>query len=184
MTKFSVKKHLKRHHATSKAFYCELCPEGFQRPDLRVYHMDAVHHDSFRCFHCNFQFYMSSSYVEHMQTQHGLLIRVLTSKNKSEVDVPLDRLRFLPQKLDNDVSFKFYYFLEIKSCCGFVSFSLLNQSQTFQKKKLIFQNKSFLYFFLNLKLFIEKSCFLKKFLKLFQTFKNFQIIQNFQIFSF
>lgn len=105
MTKFSVKKHLKRYHATSKAFFCELCSEGFQRPDLRTHHMEVVHHDSFRCFHCNLQFYMSSSYVEHMQDKHGLVIRVLTSKNKSEVDVPLDRLRFLPQKLDNDVSY-------------------------------------------------------------------------------
>lgn len=96
---------MKRFHATSKAFYCELCPEGFQRPDARVQHMDTMHHDSFRCFQCNLQFYLSSGYVEHMQQQHNMQIRVLTSKKKCEVDVPLDRLRFLPQKLDNDVSF-------------------------------------------------------------------------------
>lgn len=106
MTKFSVKKHLKRYHATSKAFYCEICPEGFQRPDVRVHHMDTMHHDSFRCFQCNVQFYSSTSYVEHMQVQHNMLIRVLTCKNKSEVDVPLDRLRFLPQRMDNDVSMR------------------------------------------------------------------------------
>lgn len=105
MSKFSVKKHLKRYHATSKAFYCELCPEGFQRPDARLHHMNMTHHDSFRCFNCNVQFYISSNYVEHMQQAHNMLIRVLTSKKKSEVDVPLDRLRFLPERLDNDVSY-------------------------------------------------------------------------------
>jgi hypothetical protein len=103
MSKFSVKKHLKRYHATSKAFYCEICPEGFHRQDLRVSHMETLHHDSFRCFQCNVQFYMSSTYVEHMQTLHNLMIRVTSSKSKSEIDVPLNRLRFLPQKM-NDVS--------------------------------------------------------------------------------
>jgi hypothetical protein len=50
--------------------------------------------------------------VEHMQTSHNLLIRVLSSKNKTEVDVPLDRLRFLPQRMDNaeiDVSMKVFW---------------------------------------------------------------------------
>jgi hypothetical protein len=104
MTKFSVKKHLKRCHATSKPFYCELCKEGFQRPDTRMQHMAAVHKDNFRCFQCNIQFYMSYSYVEHMQQSHSMSIRVISGKKKTEVDVPIERLRFVPETLDNDVS--------------------------------------------------------------------------------
>lgn len=104
MTKFSVKKHLKRYHATSKPYYCELCSEGFQRPDTRLQHMATEHTDNFKCFQCNIQFYISSNYAAHMQSTHNMIIRVLSGKNKSEVDVPIERLRFVPEKLDNDVS--------------------------------------------------------------------------------
>lgn len=105
MSKFSVKRHLKLRHATSKPYNCELCTEGFQRADVRVQHMETQHKDNFRCFHCNIQFYMSSCYVEHMNETHKMTIRVLSGKKASDVDVPIERLRFLPKILYNDVSF-------------------------------------------------------------------------------
>lgn len=95
---------MKRSHATSKPFYCELCNEGFQRADTRMQHMASAHTDNFRCFKCKIQFYMSASYAEHMQQNHNLSIRVITKKLKTDIDVPIERLRFVPDQLDNDVS--------------------------------------------------------------------------------
>lgn len=107
MTKFSLKKHLKRSHATSKPFYCELCPEGFQKPDDRMQHMAQEHEKDFKCVHCNLQFYLSSDYVEHMSSTHKVKITLEQAKKKSDVDVPMERLRFIPEKLNEDIIVSF-----------------------------------------------------------------------------
>lgn len=68
-------------------------------------HMATVHSDNLRCFQCDIQFYISTNYADHMHQVHNMSIRVLAAKSKCDVDVPIERLRFIPKKLDNDVSF-------------------------------------------------------------------------------
>lgn len=60
--------------------------------------------DNLRCFHCDLQFYLSSNYADHMQNTHKMVIRVVASKPKCEVDVPIERLRFVAEKLDSEGS--------------------------------------------------------------------------------
>jgi len=105
MTKFSVKKHLKRSHATSMPFYCEFCPEGFQRPDYRTEHMKSLHPDQLNCSTCDMQFHHTSNYCDHMLLSHNVSTNLEAHKDKREVDVPLEKLRFVPERVDNDVSF-------------------------------------------------------------------------------
>ena len=103
LTKFALKKHSKRFHATTKPFYCELCDEGFYRLDERLTHMRDSHHGSFTCFPCNVQFYWSENYVEHMQNTHNASISVSTDKQLTEIDVPIQRLRFVAQRIGGPV---------------------------------------------------------------------------------
>lgn len=102
LSKLSIKKHLKRSHATSKPFYCELCPEGFHKPDDRTQHMAEEHKDDFKCVHCSIQFYLSNDFVEHMLKTHKVSVTLNELKKKSDVDVPIERLRFLPEILNVD----------------------------------------------------------------------------------
>lgn len=101
MTKFSVKKHLKSFHATSKPFNCELCSGSFQKQDERMKHMAKIHPNDLKCFQCNEQFYISEKYVEHMQVNHRETISVKSSKKRSDIDVPIERLRFVPEITSN-----------------------------------------------------------------------------------
>lgn len=102
--KYNLRKHLKRSHATTPSFFCELCPEGFNKPSDRTAHMEAVHKDDFKCVHCNIQFYMSTSYVEHMKETHRVTVTLTAAKQRSEIDVPMERLRFLAEKICEDTS--------------------------------------------------------------------------------
>lgn len=95
---------MKRCHATTQPFFCELCPEGFQKPDDRTQHMATVHENDFKCIHCNEQFYISTDYVEHMKEVHRVTITMEAAKKRSEIDVPLERLRFVAEKLSEDTS--------------------------------------------------------------------------------
>lgn len=104
MTKFSVKKHLKRFHATTKAYYCEICCEGFHRPDVRMNHMRMVHPSSLNCFDCKTQFYCSKDYSDHMTVVHNTSVKYNHAKKKELVDVPIDRLRFVPEIIRDNVS--------------------------------------------------------------------------------
>lgn len=110
MTKFSLKKHMKRSHATSKPFNCELCSEGFLKTDDRTQHMAQEHKDDFKCVHCSLQFYLSSDFVDHMWVTHKVKMTLATNKAKSDVDVPMERLRFLPEKFNEDLAVSFFLF--------------------------------------------------------------------------
>lgn len=98
MTKAGLKKHLKRFHATSRSFYCEVCNESFNRMDERSTHMEASHPNSLKCFICKVQFYYSADYGAHMNDTHNQEIKIFSQKEKSDLNVPLERLRFLPKK--------------------------------------------------------------------------------------
>lgn len=56
-----------------------------------------------------------------MQNTHNMVIRVVTSKNKHDVDVPIERLRFVPQRLNNDVSW--FFRNELKTHLTYQSYS-------------------------------------------------------------
>lgn len=94
-SKLSIKKHLKKYHATSRPYNCELCEENFFRMNERMSHMKLKHKNSLRCLTCDTQFYMSLDYLQHMKTQHGQNVKALTNKGKTDVDVPIERLRFV-----------------------------------------------------------------------------------------
>lgn len=98
-SKMSLKKHLKKFHATSHPYNCELCNESFTRFDARTFHMKYMHPDKYNCSTCNRQFYISSEFMDHMKTIHNIFINISTTKTKYDVDVPLERLRFLPRKI-------------------------------------------------------------------------------------
>lgn len=99
VTKFSIKKHLRRFHATTPSYYCELCDEGFQRLDERLIHVESVHPNAFKCNVCGEKFLASTNYIEHMTNEHNMQANYSPLKDKSEIDVPIERLRFVPQKL-------------------------------------------------------------------------------------
>jgi hypothetical protein len=103
MSKFAIKKHAKKCHATSKPFNCELCSEEFQKPEYRITHMSLIHKDDFKCSNCNIQFYMSHNYIEHMLNFHDTHIDITPQKEKSEIDVPIERLRFVSEILEIEV---------------------------------------------------------------------------------
>lgn len=103
LNKFSLKKHIKRFHATTKSFFCELCSEGFLNVEERLQHMATAHSAHFKCFPCKIQYYMSSSYVEHMQIMHNESVAVQSLKKSSEIDVPIERLRFKPPSTSEKV---------------------------------------------------------------------------------
>lgn len=95
-SKLSIKKHLKKCHATSRPYNCELCEENFFRMNERMAHMRSKHKNSLRCSTCDTQFYMSLDYVQHMKSQHDQNVKPFTNKGKTDVDVPIERLRFVP----------------------------------------------------------------------------------------
>lgn len=97
LSKLSLKKHMKKFHATSRPFNCELCDESFQRLEERMKHMQSFHPNSFNCKICVLQFYYSSDYKDHMKMEHNQNISINTTKVKSDIDVPIERLRFLPR---------------------------------------------------------------------------------------
>lgn len=65
-------------------------------------HMAQEHENDFKCIHCNVQFYLSSDYVDHMLSTHKVKISLTALKKKSDVDVPMERLRFVPEMLNDD----------------------------------------------------------------------------------
>lgn len=96
-SKLSIKKHIKKDHATSKPYNCQLCDKGFYRVDDRVNHMKKFHTDSFKCLICDIQFYSSIIYINHMSTEHNMNVNIASNKTAEEIDIPFDRLRFLPK---------------------------------------------------------------------------------------
>jgi hypothetical protein len=94
-SKLSIKKHLKKLHATSRPYNCELCENNFFRMDERLAHMKVMHKNSLNCSLCDTQFYMSILYIEHMKSRHGKNVKALSDKGKTDVDVPIERLRFI-----------------------------------------------------------------------------------------
>lgn len=107
---YTIKRHLRRCHATSQSYFCEVCNEGFHKIDNRMKHMEKAHPDHFKCVHCKVQFYYSQDYVEHMQVTHKVKVELPATKKKSDIDISMGRLRFLPEQLGVDVSFTFLYF--------------------------------------------------------------------------
>lgn len=103
-SRYTIKRHLRRCHATSHSFFCELCDDGFQKQDKRMKHMETNHPSDFKCIHCNVQFYYSLDYAEHMQNTHKVKLQLSAAKKKDEVDVAIERLRFVPEQLGTDVS--------------------------------------------------------------------------------
>ncbi|KAG5682230.1 hypothetical protein PVAND_011595 [Polypedilum vanderplanki] len=101
LSKFALKKHAKRFHATSKPYNCELCSQGFHRLDERLTHMHDSHNQALKCKECNIQFYMSFDYAEHMRNMHHISINISSNKSKTDIDVPLQRLRFVPKRIDD-----------------------------------------------------------------------------------
>jgi hypothetical protein len=104
MTKFHIKKHMKRCHCTCKPYFCELCSEGFKKVEDRTKHLAEKHPNQFKCEECNIQFYMSLNYVDHIQFFHKQSIYLKTLKPRAEIDIPIERLRFVPEIFDREVS--------------------------------------------------------------------------------
>lgn len=100
VSKLSLKKHLKKYHATSRPYNCEICSESFKRMDERMTHMCSAHSDSLKCSICDKQFYLSSIYMDHMKAIHNKNVNIRSNKIKSDVDVPIERLRFIAKRLD------------------------------------------------------------------------------------
>jgi uncharacterized short protein YbdD (DUF466 family) len=100
LSKFALKKHSKRYHATSKPYNCELCSFGCHRLDERLSHMNENHPDSLKCTVCNIQFYSSDNYVDHMRSSHNKQVAMRAAKSRTEIDVPLQRLRFVPRRVE------------------------------------------------------------------------------------
>lgn len=104
LTKFNIKKHVKRCHCTCKPYFCELCPEGFKKIDDRTKHMAEKHPSDFKCGDCDIQFYTSTNYVEHVSMFHQKIVQLKPLKPKAEIDVPIERLRFVAEIFDREVS--------------------------------------------------------------------------------
>lgn len=98
LSKLSLKKHLKKYHATSQPYYCELCDKSFSRIDERMSHMKEAHPNSNVCLACDKQFYMSFFYMEHMRDVHNQIVKPTIIKGKTDIDVPIERLRFIAKK--------------------------------------------------------------------------------------
>lgn len=121
MTKFNIKKHVKRCHSTCKPYYCELCPEGFKKTDERTKHMADEHPDDFKCLECKVQFYTSYNYADHMMFYHHKQeVRVVNLKSRTDIDVPMERLRFSAEIFEREVnmtqplsSFVYFIFLSL-----------------------------------------------------------------------
>lgn len=109
LSKFTLKKHVRLFHATTKSFFCELCSEGFRKAEERTQHMAASHPGHFKCSSCKVQFYISSSFVEHMQIIHNESVSLQPLKKLNEIDVPIERLRFT-KEITEDTS------AEVRKC--------------------------------------------------------------------
>jgi hypothetical protein len=116
LSKFGLKKHAKRYHATSKPYNCELCSKGFHRLDERLSHMNESHPFALKCTECNVQFYMTENFVEHMQINHSTSVNKTSVKSKTDIDVPLQRLRFVPRRIEDDVRAPHFGAPHIVSC--------------------------------------------------------------------
>lgn len=99
--KTSVCAHLRLWHASSMMFNCELCPIGFRRADYRQRHMSIHHPKDFKCLKCNLQFHYSSIYREHLWEAHKIRIDTFELKDRDDVDVPLEKMKFIEHVPDS-----------------------------------------------------------------------------------
>lgn len=100
LSKLNLKKHLKKYHATSRPYNCEICSSSFHRINERIAHMHMAHPDALKCTICNKQFHLSTIYMDHMKAIHNKNVNVRSNKIKSDVDVPIERLRFIARRSD------------------------------------------------------------------------------------
>ena len=77
----SLLQHLKRWHATINFYICPFCDESFDSYDVRAKHIHLEHPNELKCSLCNLQYFKTTLYVEHMQTEHGIKVES-TKKDK------------------------------------------------------------------------------------------------------
>lgn len=101
IVKTSACAHLRLWHAITMCYNCELCPIGFQRTDYRQRHMKFSHPNDYLCNICNVQFYRSVTYRNHMLGNHKVTVNVQQKKTKDEIDVPLEKMKFIERVPDS-----------------------------------------------------------------------------------
>jgi hypothetical protein len=85
--------HVDFHHATSRAFGCELCKARFaQKQNLRS-HFTKIHSDHYNCAACEKQFIKAQQLIDHMLETHNEKLEIpIPSENP---DIPTDEIRYV-----------------------------------------------------------------------------------------
>ena len=79
--------HLKRWHATTKPFVCQICDADFYRNDARTKHMCKLHPNELKCNFCNIQFNKALLYVDHMRVTHRITVELPVNTKTAPVDL-------------------------------------------------------------------------------------------------